>query len=129
MFARLLLLFIFVPIIELMILIDLGGYLGTVPTIILVVGTGALGAYLAKKEGFRIFFTIRHKLQTGQLPADELLDGLIILIAGALLITPGLITDLFGFLMLFRPSRSRFKIWLKIKFSAHINIYNANTPT
>lgn len=129
MFARLLLLFIFVPIIELMILIDLGGYLGTVPTIILVVGTGALGAFLAKKEGFRIFFTIRHKLQTGQLPADELLDGLIILIAGALLITPGLITDLFGFLMLFRPSRSRFKIWLKIKFSAHINIYNANTPT
>ena len=129
MFARLLLLFIFVPIIELMILIDLGGYLGTVPTIILVVGTGALGAYLAKMEGFRIFFTIRHKLQTGQLPADELLDGLIILIAGALLITPGLITDLFGFLMLFRPSRSRFKIWLKIKFSAQINIYNANTPT
>ena len=129
MFARLLLLFIFVPIIELMILIDLGGYLGTVPTIILVVGTGALGAFLAKKEGFRIFFTIRHKLQTGQLPADELLDGLIILIAGALLITPGLITDLFGFLMLFRPSRSRFKIWLKIKFSAQINIYNANTPT
>ena len=129
MFARLLLLFIFVPIIELMILIDLGGYLGTVPTIILVVGTGALGAYLAKKEGFRLFFTIRHKLQTGQLPADELLDGLIILIAGALLITPGLITDLFGFLMLFRPSRSRFKIWLKIKFSAQINIYNANIPT
>lgn len=128
MFARLLLLFIFVPIIELMILIDLGGYLGTVPTIALVVGTGALGAYLAKMEGFRIFFTIRHKLQTGQLPADELLDGLIILIAGALLITPGLITDLFGFLMLFRPSRSRFKIWLKSKFSTHINLYNANTP-
>jgi len=128
MFARLLLLFIVVPIIELIILIDLGGYLGTGPTILLVVGTGALGAYLTKKEGFRILFTIRHKMQTGQLPADELLDGLIILIAGALLITPGLITDMFGFLMLFRPSRSRLKIWLKNKFSAKINIYNANNP-
>ena len=129
MFARLLLLFIFVPIIELMILIDLGGFLGTGPTLLLVVVTGALGAYLAKMEGFRILFTIRHKMETGQLPADELLDGLIILIAGALLLTPGLITDIFGFLMLFRPSRSRFKIWLKSKFSAHINAFNANTPT
>jgi len=128
MFARLLVLFIFVPIIELMILIEVGGFLGTVPTLVLVIGTGALGAYLTKMEGFRILFTIRHKMQTGQLPADELLDGLIILVAGALLITPGLITDIFGFLMLFRPSRSRFKIWLKNKFSAHINVFNANTP-
>lgn len=129
MFARLLVLFIFVPIIELMILIDIGGYLGTGPTLLLVVGTGALGAYLAKMEGFRILFTIRHKMQTGQLPADELFDGLIILIAGALLLTPGLITDIFGFLMLFRPSRARFKIWLKNKFSSQINIYNANNPS
>ena len=129
MFGRLLVLFIAVPLIELAILIDIGGAIGTGPTIVLVVGTGILGAYLARLEGFRTLFTIRHKMETGKLPADELLDGLIILIAGALLITPGIITDCFGFLMLFRPSRARFKIWLKEKFSARIHSSNSNPPT
>ena len=126
MFGRLLILFIVVPLIELVILIDIGRLIGTVPTIVIVIGTGILGAYLARREGFRTLFTIRHKLQTGQLPADELLDGLIILIAGALLITPGIITDCFGFLMLYSPSRARFKSYLKKRFSVHSNVYYSN---
>ena len=128
MFGRLLILFILVPLIELIILIDIGRLIGTGPTIAIVIGTGILGAYLARMEGFRTLFTIRHKLQTGQIPADELLDGLIILIAGALLITPGIITDCFGFLMLFHPSRTRFKSWLKKRFSVYTNIYYSKHP-
>ena len=127
MFGRLLILFIVVPLIEIAILIDIGGIIGTGPTILLVVVTGVVGAYFARMEGFRTLFTIRHKLDTGQLPADELLDGLIILIAGALLITPGVITDCFGFLMLFRPTRTRFKAWLKEWFSERINISDFDT--
>jgi len=128
MFGRLLILFIVVPLIELVILIDIGQLIGTGPTIAIVIGTGVLGAYLARMEGLRTLFTIRHKLQSGQLPADELLDGLIILIAGALLITPGIITDCFGFLMLFRPSRARFKSYLKKRFSTHTHVYYSNHP-
>ena len=96
MFARLLLLFIFVPLIELAVLIDVGRIIGTFATLTLIVVTGIVGAYLARMEGFRVFFTIRHKMSVGQLPADELIDGLIILIAGVLLLTPGIITDCFG---------------------------------
>lgn len=128
MFVKLLLLFIFVPLAELFLLIEIGRVIGTLPTILLVAGTGALGAYLARQEGFRVLFTIRYKLQSGQLPADELLDGLIILLAGAFLITPGIITDIFGFLMLFRPTRAQFKVWLKDQFSSRINITNNDPP-
>ena len=117
MFAKLLILFVAVPLIELAVLIDIGKIIGTFSTLVLIILTGIIGAYLARLEGFRVLFTIRHKMSVGQLPAVELVDGLIILIAGVLLITPGIITDCFGFLMLFRPSRARLRMWLKEKFS------------
>lgn len=124
MFSRLLLLFIFIPLIELYILIDIGSVIGSGPTIALIICTGVVGAYLARLEGFRTFVTLQQKLGSGELPADEMLDGLIILIAGVVLITPGILTDLFGFLMLFRPTRTRFKTWLKNRFAGHINIHH-----
>jgi len=124
MFAKLLILFVAVPLIELAVLIDIGKIIGTFSTLVLIILTGIIGAYLARLEGFRVLFTIRHKMSVGQLPAVELVDGLIILIAGVLLITPGIITDCFGFLMLFRPSRARLRMWLKEKFSAHVNIHH-----
>ncbi len=128
MFPRLLLLFIIVPLLELWILIDIGSFIGTGPTLLIIIGTGVLGAYLARKEGFRTFFSIQQKLNEGQIPADEMFDGLIILIAGAVLLTPGIITDIFGFLLLYAPTRKRFKIWMKQKFSGHIDTrFSANT--
>ncbi|MCP4723504.1 MAG: FxsA family protein [bacterium] len=128
MFGKLLLLFITVPFIELLILLDIGNSIGLGSTVILIVVTGFIGAYLAKMEGFRTFTMIQSKLQTGELPTDELIDGLIILIAGVVLITPGVLTDTFGFLMLFRPTRTRFKKWLKDRFSGHITMYSGG-PT
>ena len=75
MFARLLLLFIGIPLIEVLILIELGSRLGFWPTIFLVIGTGILGAYLAKLYGLTIWTQIQQELNAGRMPTDKLTDG------------------------------------------------------
>ena len=105
MFGKLLLLFIIVPIIELILLIQIGQLVGTVPTIALIIFTGALGAFLVRRQGISVLNKIRTELQTGQLPAGSIFDGAIILLAGAFLMTPGILTDTMGFLCLIPPTR------------------------
>jgi UPF0716 protein FxsA len=100
MFLRLLLLFIIVPLLELVLLVKLGSVIGVGPTILIVISTGALGAWLARRQGLGVLNRISDDFSAGRLPADALLEGLLILIAGALLLTPGLITDTVGFLLL-----------------------------
>lgn len=113
MFSRLLLLFIGVPLVEILILIKLGEVLGFWNTILLVIGTGMAGAYLAKLYGLSIWYQIRQDLQLGQMPAEKLLDGLLILVGGIVLLTPGLLTDLLGLALLFPGTRFFFKRWLR----------------
>jgi len=79
-------------------------------------------AYFARQEGFRTFFTLRHKLEMGQLPAEEIFDGAIILGAGLLLITPGILTDVAGFVLLVRPIRNRIKTEIRNRFTAHFHV-------
>jgi len=105
MFLRLLLLFTVVPLVELFLLIRVGEAIGLGPTLLLVLGTGALGAWLARQQGLRTFSAVRAELNSGRLPADGLVDGLLILAAGAVLLTPGLLTDAVGFLLLIPGSR------------------------
>jgi len=105
MFLRLLLLFTIVPLLELFILIKLGGVIGVGPTVAIVIGTGMLGAWLARHQGLGVLRRVGAELDQGRLPAEALLDGLLILIAGALLLTPGLITDALGFTLLAPPGR------------------------
>ncbi len=105
MFFPLLLLFTCVPIVELALLIEVGRSVGVGPTIALVLVTGILGAGLARREGFKTWMAIQRKSQAGELPSDELVEGVMILIAGLVLITPGLITDALGFAMLIPPVR------------------------
>ncbi|MCY4442050.1 MAG: FxsA family protein, partial [Deltaproteobacteria bacterium] len=93
MFARLLLLFTVVPLVELYLLIEVGSVIGGLNTILLVLGTGALGAFLARLEGLRTLGQIQRNLNQGIVPAEEMVDGVIILVAGLLLITPGILTD------------------------------------
>ncbi len=100
MFFRLLLLFTLVPLLELFLLVEIGRYVGFPATALLVIGTGTLGAWLAKSQGLRVFARVRRELAAGGLPTDALLDGLLIFIAGAVLLTPGLLTDLLGFALL-----------------------------
>ena len=116
MFPQLLLLFIGVPLIEVLILIKLGSLFGFWPTIFLVIGTGILGAYLAKLYGLTIWYKIQHDLNAGLMPADKLVDGLLILIGGIVLLTPGLLTDILGFMLLIPFTRNYFKRFAKTKF-------------
>ena len=113
MMAKLLLLFIVVPMVELALLIKLGSLIGVLDTILLIIFTGAAGAILVRTAGIQCLFTVRQQLQSGMFPADELCNGLLILIAGALLITPGLLTDSAGFALLVPAVRSVIKTRLR----------------
>ncbi len=106
MFLRLLLLFTLVPLVELYLLIRIGGLIGAGPTILLVLATGAAGAWLARREGLRSWIAVQRELASGRLPANELLHGLLVVVSGVLLVTPGIFTDAFGLLMLIRPVRT-----------------------
>lgn len=113
MLIKLILIFTIVPFIELSILIELGTYIGTLNTIMVVVVTGVLGAFMARMAGLSVLFKIQENLRAGIFPQDELFDGILILIGGALLLTPGLLTDAVGFLLLLPLGRAGVKKWLK----------------
>ena len=100
MFGRLLLLFIFVPIIELYFLALLISRITLMPTIGLIVLTGIIGAGLARAQGLSTMRKIKEEMRQGRPPAQELVEGVMILIGGIALMTPGILTDLFGFAML-----------------------------
>ena len=95
--GRLLLLFVLVPALELVLLIELGQRIGTLPTLGLIVLTGVVGASLARSQGLRVLQELQRETEAGRLPAEPLVDGALILVAGALLVTPGVLTDAFGF--------------------------------
>ncbi len=100
MFFRLLLLFTTVPLIELALLVVIDRHIGLAATLALVIVTAMIGAWLAKSQGLRTLARLNKELQEGRMPAEPLLDGLMIFVAGAVLLTPGLLTDLFGFFLL-----------------------------
>ncbi len=106
LFGRLLVLFTLVPIVELTLLVWLGQRIGFWPTVGIVAGTALLGSFLAHREGLAALERFRSRLASGAVPGTELTDGLIILVAGALLLTPGILTDLVGFLGLLPPTRA-----------------------
>jgi UPF0716 protein FxsA len=105
MFMRLMLLFTVVPIIELYLLVKAGEQIGTLNTIAVVILTGIIGASFARSQGARIIQQIRSTLSQGQVPGTELLQGAMILAGGVLLLTPGFLTDLVGFSLLFPLTR------------------------
>ncbi|SNX54833.1 FxsA family protein [Thermoanaerobacterium sp. RBIITD] len=113
MYYKILALFIVVPLIELYILIVLGKNIGVLPTILIVVGAGIVGVSMLKREGFKVIREFKNALNEGRVPGDELLNGILVLVGGVLLITPGLITDAMGFLLLIPATRNTAKRWLK----------------
>ncbi len=94
-----------VPFAELYLLIRVGEFLGAGWTVLLVILTGVSGAWLARTQGVNTLLKVRRILNSGELPANELVEGLLILVAGILLITPGLITDVVGLLLLLPVTR------------------------
>ena len=105
-FGRLLALFLVVPVIELVLLLWIGREVGFWPTVALIVGTALAGSFLAQREGLAAWQRFNRETAGGQLPGAALTDGLLILVAGALLLTPGVLTDVVGFALLVPPSRA-----------------------
>jgi len=125
--SKLMALFVLVPIVELFILLEVGKNIGVIFTITIVIFTGVFGAYLVKTQGFNLLFSIKTKINSGVIPTDSLIEGLLVLIGGTFLITPGLITDIIGFLLIIPQSRififKYVKRWIMHKIREH-DIYN-----
>lgn len=106
MFPILLLLFIFVPIIEIGLFIQVGGILGLWPTIALVLLTSFVGASLVRSQGLQTLLSVQNRLQQGELPAQQIFEGVMLAVAGVLLLTPGFMTDTLGMLVLLPAPRA-----------------------
>ena len=106
-----LLLFMLIPIVEMWILIEVGGWIGALPTIGLVVLTATIGLSLLKQQGLSTLMRARRKMDEGAIPASELVSGVMIAVGGALLLTPGFVTDALGFALLIPQTRQ----WLLFK--------------
>lgn len=113
MLGRLLLLFILVPLVELAILVQLGRVVGLWPTLGIVVATGIGGAALARREGLRTLRAFQREVAEGRIPGRPLFDGLAVLVGGAFLLTPGIVTDVAGFVLLAPPTRALLRRWAR----------------
>ena len=113
MLLKLILIFTIVPFIELSLLIEIGARIGTLNTIMVIVITGVIGAFMARIAGLNVLFKIQENLREGVFPRDELFDGILVLIGGVLLLTPGLLTDALGFFLLLPFGQALVRRWLK----------------
>jgi UPF0716 protein FxsA len=107
-FSVFLLLLIVVPVVEIYFLIQVGGIIGAFPTVVLILLTAVLGAYLFRLQGLATLQRIQASLSRAEVPAVEMVEGAMLLVSGALLLTPGFLTDIIGFLCLVPPLRYRF---------------------
>ena len=126
MLARLLLLFIGIPVIELCLFMVLGSKIGIAPTLLIIIITGALGAYLTKSQGLKALNNYQAATAQGKLPHEEVLDGLMILIAGAVLLTPGFLTDAIGFSLLVPSIRASVRKVLGAYLKGKVSIVGQN---
>ena len=105
MVGLLALLFILVPVVELYVMVQVAHLIGVLPTIALVMAVSAAGAWLCKREGIGLYRRIEGEIRSGQVPGASLVDGFLVLFAGALLLTPGFVTDVLGLCLLLPPVR------------------------
>jgi|TARA_B110000914_G_scaffold225429_1_gene246122 UPF0716 protein FxsA len=127
-FGKLLILFILVPIAELGLFMTLGAALGFPRTIVIIILTAILGAALTKSQGRKAMEKFQQATEQGRIPAREALDGIMILLAGAVLITPGFLTDAFGFLLLVPPVRSVLAGYLGERLKGKFHVVTPGVP-
>jgi len=122
MAVRLLILFLFVPLIELYLLLKFSSVTSIPTTIAVVVLTGVGGSFLAAKQGAAAIRNFQSTVAQGRIPGAEVIDGILIAFAAALLLTPGLLTDSMGILLLIPWSRRLFRIWLVQRYSRRFKV-------
>ena len=113
MFTRLLILLIILPIAEIYVLVESGRLIGVLPTVLLVIATGIAGSWLMRHQGLTLLRRLQQELAGGQLPTGTVLNGVLVLLGGILLVTPGFCTDLLGFSMLAPGTRRLWAAWLQ----------------
>ena len=111
MFKILFISIVTIPLVEIYFLIQVGSVIGPLPTITLCLFTGALGAYLIREQGIQTLYHVQNKINHGEMPASDVIEGFILIISGLLLLTPGLVTDLIGFLCTIPRLRTRVAIF------------------
>jgi UPF0716 protein FxsA len=105
MAALLVVAFLLVPVVEIYVIIQVGQVIGPLPTVALLIVESLLGAWIVKREGRAAWAALRESAASGRLPGKELADAGLILVGGTLLLTPGFVTDVFGFFFVLRPTR------------------------
>lgn len=120
-------LFIGVPLVEIYVLIKVGGVIGALPTVLLVVLTAVIGVWLVRWQGFATLWRARKALAEGRLPALELLEGIVLLAGGLLLIVPGFVTDILGFLCLIPGVRRALVRWAMARGALRIQAHRAQS--
>lgn len=127
--GKLFLLFALMPIIEIALLLQVGEIIGGWNTVAIVILTAFLGATLVRQQGLQTFQNAQNKMQNGQLPSQEVAEGLLLLVAGVLLVTPGFVTDGIGFLFILPISRPILARWLVNNFFSKIKVQSQFTYT
>ncbi|MEV5037441.1 membrane protein FxsA [Peribacillus frigoritolerans] len=97
------------PVVEIIVLLLSGNLIGFWPTLFLIVATGLIGAYLAKRQGMETWKKAQEQIRFGMMPGNEIIDGICIFIGAALLLSPGLISDIMGLILVFPPTRNLLK--------------------
>jgi UPF0716 protein FxsA len=122
MFFYLFLLFIVLPLVEILILVRIGMVTSFWVPIAIVIVTGVVGTALARREGWRVAERMREDVRNGQMPADSLIDAFLVLLAGVLFVLPGVLTDVVGIILLFPPTRQLVKRGVAAWFRRHVEL-------
>ena len=120
MFFKLFILFTLVPVIELWLLIRVGGIIGFFPTIGIVAFTGVVGAWMARIQGISVISELNTSVAQGKVPGKELVNAVLVFVGGALLLTPGFITDILGFSMIMPGTRDAISVFLMNYFAKKV---------
>jgi len=119
----LVLLFIVVPIVELYVLIQVGQEIGALATIALLLVISVVGAWLVKREGMGVWRRVKQQVAAGKVPGADLVDAFLILLAGALLLTPGFVTDVLGITLLLPPTRALVRRTVRRRFMGKVEVF------
>lgn len=120
--AVLVVLFLVVPFVELFVLLQVGQVIGVVPTVVILIVVSVVGGWLMKREGLGVWRRMNEQVRFGRVPGRELADAALILFGGALLLTPGFLTDFFGVALLMPPTRAVLRAELLRRMARRVRV-------